>query len=313
MPRSLRIEFEGAFYHIYSRGNNRQPIFRDDNDFLYFLKNLEKQREKFRVRLYAFSLLNTHFHFLLETEKANLSRMMHDFLTKYAVYFKKKYAAEGHIFQGRYQAILCDRDSYLLALSRYIHLNPYHAGLCDDPLQYPWSSLPVYLGMPCKYSLKVETALILQLMGGEAHYLKYIRDEIQGASKPWCPAPRYSFLGSGEFVKGVLEKLKERRWEARHLDSLQKKFVLETGETPFRNLARQVCEFYHIPEESLFSKSRKRKVVKARGVLALLSKERLGLKLSGLSEKLGMGKRTLLRCMERISKDERIKKDMEVI
>ena len=124
MVRPLRIEYPNAWYHVTSRGVARSEIFRDDKDRKRFLKILEESVDAFNVEVHCYVLMSNHFHFLLKTPEGNLSRFMQRFNTAYTTYFNLRHRRSGHLYQGRYKAILVEADEYLLELSRYIHLNP---------------------------------------------------------------------------------------------------------------------------------------------------------------------------------------------
>src|SRR4030042_3150799 len=127
MARKARIEYEGAFYHVIARGNQRQRVFKDENDFQKYLELLVYYKERHKYSLYAYVLMNNHVHLLIETFKIPLSKIIQGINQSYTMYFNKKYRTVGHLFQGRYKAILCDKDAYLLSLIKYIHLNPARA------------------------------------------------------------------------------------------------------------------------------------------------------------------------------------------
>jgi putative transposase len=155
MARSLRIAYEGAVYHVTARGNERRTIFRDDADRERFLRVLGESVRQFEVRLYLFCLMSNHLHLVIETPRANLSVFMHRLLTAYTVYFNQHHGRCGHLFQGRYGARLVEKDTYLLRLSRYVHLNPvFTAAARRRPVserlallrQYRWSSYRSYIG-----------------------------------------------------------------------------------------------------------------------------------------------------------------------
>jgi putative transposase len=145
MSRPLRIEWEGGFYHITARGNEKRPIFRIERDFLRFVGRFERIYERYGVVIHAYILMTNHYHLLLETPRANLSTALHDLNTAYTNYFNRRHDRVGHLFQGRYRSIVVEKDSYLLELSRYIHLNPVRAGMVKRPEAYRWSSYPCYL------------------------------------------------------------------------------------------------------------------------------------------------------------------------
>jgi REP-associated tyrosine transposase len=124
MARPLRIEYSGAYYHVTSRGNERKAIFRDDTDRKTFLGLVERAAEEFHLRLHGYVLMNNHYHLLLETRKGGLNRALRFLNGVYSQAFNRRHHRIGHLFQGRYKAILVDKESYLLELSRYLHLNP---------------------------------------------------------------------------------------------------------------------------------------------------------------------------------------------
>jgi len=140
MGRPLRIEYEGAIYHVLSRGNERKEIFKDSDDKEKFLSILTEYHDRYGIIIHSYVLMNNHYHVLLETPKANLVRVMHGLNSRYTGYFNKKYSRSGHLFQGRYKAIIVDKEKYLVELSRYIHLNPIRAGIVESPELYKWSS-----------------------------------------------------------------------------------------------------------------------------------------------------------------------------
>ena len=136
MTRKVRVEYPGAFYHVMTRGNRKEAIFKDDRDRLKFLQKLLEYKEKFGFVLYAYTLMKNHIHLLIETKDAPLSKIMQGLLQSYTQWYNGKYRTVGHLFQGRYKAILCDKKVYLLNLIRYIHLNCARAGIVKDPRDY---------------------------------------------------------------------------------------------------------------------------------------------------------------------------------
>ena len=132
MTRPLRIEFKGAVYHITSRGNARQGIFLDEKDFADFLSVLCSVVKKYHFILHAYCLMNNHYHLLMETPEGNLSRGMRQLNSLYTQRFNKKHQRVEHLLQGRYQAILVDKDHYLLTLCRYVMLNSVRAKIVKD-------------------------------------------------------------------------------------------------------------------------------------------------------------------------------------
>jgi putative transposase len=133
MARKPRLEYPGALLHVIARGNNRQEIFHDDEDRRAYLERLGLYLGEGGVTIYCFCLMSNHVHLLVEVGERSLSQVMQRLLTWHARHHSVKYKRVGHLFQGRYKAILCDKDAYLLELVRYIHLNPVRAGLVTDP------------------------------------------------------------------------------------------------------------------------------------------------------------------------------------
>ncbi|MBA3065530.1 transposase [bacterium] len=146
MSRPIRIEYPGAVYHVISRGDDKGKIFRDDADYKKFLNIIKRAKPRYGAIVYAYVLMPNHYHLLLETPRANLTRLMHYVQTAYSVYYNSRHLRTGHVFQGRYKALLVDKDNYLLRLSRYIHLNPVRAKMVKSPQDYIWSSFAEYSG-----------------------------------------------------------------------------------------------------------------------------------------------------------------------
>jgi REP element-mobilizing transposase RayT len=145
MARPLRIEFPGALYHVMSRGNERRAIVRDDTDRSKRLDWLRRTVETYGWRLHAFVLMNNHDHLFVETPEANLSAGMQYLNGSYTSYFNRRHSRAGHLFQGRFKGHLIEARGYFLEVSRYMHLNPFRAGLVARPEDWPWGSCPGYV------------------------------------------------------------------------------------------------------------------------------------------------------------------------
>ncbi len=140
MARKLRIEFDGAFYHVIVRGNQRQKVFKDRDNFSKYIEILSSYKRRYHYYLYCYVLMSNLVHLLIETREIPLSKILQGVNQSYTIYFNRRYKTVGHLFQGRYKAILCDRDEYLLSLIKYIHLNPVRAKVVETPDKYEWSS-----------------------------------------------------------------------------------------------------------------------------------------------------------------------------
>jgi len=225
MARPLRLEFEGALYHVISRGNARQEIFRDNVDYQQLLKLLAAAVERYSWLVHAYCLLSNHYHLLVETPQPNLSAGMRQLNGTYAQYFSRRHDQPGHLFQGRFKAYVVDKDSYLLELSRYIALNPVKAGLVTSPGQWKWSSYRKTAGTE-KGAPFLQTERILSHFSSsndEARklYIKFISEGGE-SSDPLKNARGGILLGSDLFVsqfrqwldRGVPEEVVHREKHA---------------------------------------------------------------------------------------------------
>jgi len=147
MARKPRLHYPGALYHVILRGNRKQEIFNDDEDRCRFLLLLQEGTERYRHRVHAFCLMTNHVHLAIQVDDIPLSRIMQNLSFRYTRWANWRQGKSGHLFQGRYKAILVDTDAYLAELVRYVHLNPVRARMVSDPLEYPWSSHRCYSGL----------------------------------------------------------------------------------------------------------------------------------------------------------------------
>jgi putative transposase len=146
MARPLRISYPGAFYHVTSRGNEQKSIFKSKRDREKFIEYLESAVKRYDAVIHAYCLMDNHYHLLLETPSGNLSKIMAHINGAYTTYYNVKRDRFGHLFQGRYKAIIIEADEYAKELSRYIHLNPVRAKIVNLPEEYEWSSYTYYIG-----------------------------------------------------------------------------------------------------------------------------------------------------------------------
>jgi len=144
MPRRLRIEFEGAIYHVMARGNARQKIVRDDADRRRLIDGLEHTVVRHGWEVLCYVVMGNHLHLMVKTPRPNLGAGMQSFLSGYAIWAGRRWRRLGHLFQGRYRAEMIEDESYYWTVSRYVHLNPVRAGLVRRPEQWEWSSYPGY-------------------------------------------------------------------------------------------------------------------------------------------------------------------------
>ena len=210
MTRPLRIEFPGAIYHVTSRGNGRRKIFLDDEDREAFLTTLAWVVERFGWICHAYCLMDNHFHLLLETPNANLSRGMRQLNGVYTQGFNRRHRKVGHVFQGRFKAILVERDNYLLELARYVVLNPVRAKMVKAAKDYAWSSYRPMMGLaPIPPGLTIDT-LLAQFAKTKAVARRRYADFVQagmGAASPWENLQGQVLLGSEAFVQKLAPQL----------------------------------------------------------------------------------------------------------
>lgn len=180
MSRPLRILYENAYYHVMNRGAGRQTIFHDDTDYEVFLNTLDEAQRQFGIEIHAYCLMGNHYHLLIKTPRANLSRVMRHINGLYTQRYNRLKKTDGALFRGRYKAILVDSDAYLLHLSKYIHLNPLEAKLVDNLKQYPWSSYQAYIEQVKSPSWLVREEIYGQLTikaDKAAHYCLFMEGE----------------------------------------------------------------------------------------------------------------------------------------
>ncbi len=208
MARKPRIEFPGAFYHVIARGNNKQKIFLDEHDYKNFLKRLKIYKEQFKFTIYAYSLMPNHVHMLVETGDVPLSRIMQALQFTYTQKFNHRYKKAGHLFQGRYKAILCQKETYLLELIRYIVLNPIRARLVKRPADWRWGSYYDLLKLQSDHIVSAEDVLGLF---GKRHKMainalqKYVNDGLAGGhNESYYKVKDQRVLGEDEFVKDAV-------------------------------------------------------------------------------------------------------------
>jgi REP element-mobilizing transposase RayT len=231
MARPLRIEFAGAFYHVTSRGNERKPVFKSKRDRERFISYLASATERYGAVVHVYCLMDNHYHLFLETPRSNLSQIMHHINGAYTTYFNVKRDRSGHLFQGRYKAILVDADEYAVELSRYIHLNPVRAGIVPNPYEYKWSSCQYYTGT-MKPPGWFEENLILGYFGKKRksackRYRDFVFSVIDKEYKnPLSELTQSIFLGGQDFISEIKAKYLRNKKEDRdipHLRALSKK------------------------------------------------------------------------------------------
>lgn len=266
MARKPRLDFPGAFFHVIVRGNQRATIFHDAADYTAYLDRLERYRHRDGVTLHAYVLMRNHVHLLLETGTQPLSHTMQTLQFTYSQYYNRRYGQTGHVFQGRYQAILCDREAYLVELVRYLHLNPARLRTPVSPWTYRWSSHAAYLGRPCP--LTVQTATVLesfhrQLGPARQAYRRFLLDGLaQGHQDRFYETVDQRFLGDERFIK-----------EADRRTAATRQVVARPPRVPFGTLLTAVAKAYATTPRQLAAPGRQRALVPARATLVGLARQ----------------------------------------
>lgn len=279
MPRKPRIEFEGAFYHVITRGNQRQRIFRSPADHQKYLQLLTIYKNRYHCSIYAYVLMGNHVHILIETGATPLSKVFQGINQTYTAYFNTKYRTVGHLFQGRYKAVLCDREHYLLALLKYIHYNPVRARIAETPSDYPWSSHHAYTGKSNPLGV-VDTDQVLRMFSemksrARKRYQAFV-EEAGGLKKDEVYATiDQRVQGSDEFAERVLKK-----YEKGQATSWKKECTLD-------QIAHGIGEIHGISPESLRSAGRTRAISAGRCLFSLAAKDHgyKGVEIAGYLEK----------------------------
>ncbi len=279
MARPLRIEYPGAYYHVISRGIHQDRIFTNDRDKEKFLEYLESAAERFLIIIHTYCLMDTHYHLLVETPEANLSAAMQWLNVSYAAYFNRRYDRHGHLFQGRFKAILIDAHGYLKHLSRYIHLNPVRAQMVLMPATYRWSSYGAFIGKE-KVPSFLETSRLMSYFGrtqkdARANYRDFVEKiDFRTLENPNDEVTAGFVLGDADFVDWIKETFLSDRSDEKEIPQLKKLKPRVSLEKVVEAVARE----FDCNPEAIKAKGRKKN--KAREVAIHIARE-----VSGMSGK----------------------------
>jgi REP element-mobilizing transposase RayT len=266
MARKTSIEFEGALYHVIVRGNQKRKVFRSGDDYRIYLEILQRYKSRYQFALYAYVLMTNHIHLLIETGKIPLNKILQGINQSYTMYFNRKYKTVGHLFQGRYKSILCEKDAYLLALVKYIHLNPVRARIAQSPDGYPWSSHGAYVSNTAKGEL-VDNGLVLKMFSqteGSARkmYRSFMGEDIVISKKDvYCTVDQRMLGGSG-FVEETITKHKLGVEQRRK----KQEYSLE-------EMAVAIEREYGITLENMRSRSRSKAIAVCRRLFSIAASE----------------------------------------
>jgi REP element-mobilizing transposase RayT len=249
-----------------TRGNRRQGIFLDEKDLQRFLSYLSGCKKRFSFRLYAYALMKNHLHLLIEVERVPLSRIMQTLLFGYAGYFNRRYGEVGHLFQGRYRAILCEKDAYLLELIRYIHLNPVRAKIVNRPEDYAWTSHLSYLGK--RREALIDEGFVLEQLSDNGslarrRYRQFVWEGIStGHEAKYYQVKDQLYLGGESFIERIeIEKKEVEPW---------------AYEISLEAISHEVARAMGITEGKISSATKDRQGVRGRSVAAYLARKTAG-------------------------------------
>jgi putative transposase len=295
MARRARLFAPGILYHVIVRGNYRQKTFLNARDYQAYLERLARYRKRFGVTVYAYCLMSNHVHLLVETGSQPLSRFMQGLQQSYTQYFNRKHRKVGHLFQGRYKAILCEKDEYLLGLVRYIHLNPIRAKIVQKLDEYPYSGHRHYAGSGVSDVL--EPSRVLDMLGGRAGYRRFVQDGLkEGHRAEYYQVVDQRFLGDEGFTK----KLKFKSDEEPETPKPKKPLSVA-----FRNAARAI----EVEPWVLSAADRGWEASRCRALVAYVLIRRLGYKLKDVAKCMGRDVATVSSLVSRYS--ERLADDEE--
>ncbi len=229
MVRPLRIEIPGALYHLTSRGDRREAIYLSDEDRRYWLTLLGQVCERFNWQCHAYCLMDNHYHIVIETIEGNLSAGMRHLNGVYTQWHNRAHGRVGHVFEGRFKAIIVQREAYLLELARYVVLNPVRAGICAMPQDWPWSSYRAMLGQDpgSKAQPWLNTAWLIQQFGSSisqarAAYVDHVRTGI-GLPSIWDGLQNPICLGDAQFAAQVGKQAPEGSATQPEISRLQRR------------------------------------------------------------------------------------------
>lgn len=320
MPRQARLDAPGALHHIMVRGINRAAIFADDRDRALFLERLGQYVAEGKCSIYAWVLMDNHVHLLFKSGSYGISVVMRKLLTWYAQHFNRRHNRTGHLFQNRYKSVLCDEENYLLALIRYIHLNPVRAEIVKTMEEldcYPWSGHSGIVGKT-KHPWMDTDAVLSQFGDGRrraiAAYRRFVMEELGTGRRPeltggglirshgWSRvlALRRSgqeeesderVLGRGDFVHAILREVEERQ--------LRQTRLRRSGKS-IADIIREECRNRGVNEQELVRGSRRRKVSLTRALIALRCKEEIGCSGAEIARHLGVNTTSINRAVARV-------------
>lgn len=301
MARKPRIHSPGAIYHVILRGNARQDVFSDDKDRYRFYEILQKSRERFRHRILAFCLMTNHVHLAVQVGEIPLSRIMQNVSLRYTQWFNWRHKKSGHVFQGRYKAVMVDADAYLAELASYIHLNPVRARISERPENHRWSSHRAYLGL--ENISWLETGSILSQFSmnvgkARAKFADFVGERVAEGRRKEFHGERNAdsrIFGCDSFIDVVLAKAES----------------IPEHKPDVNAVVAAVKKLYDIGDDRLRTQGQERLASEARSLAAWATLELSSGKLTELARHVGRDPSTLTCAVRRLEK--RREKDIHLV
>lgn len=285
MARPLRIQYPGAVYHVTGRGNERKPIVRGDKDRHSFLRVLEETKEQFQMIVHAWVLMDNHYHLLVETPEANLSLALRHLNGVYTQRFNRHHKRCGHLFQGRYKALLVHKDTYLKELCRYIVLNPVRAGMVQYPKEWKWSSYRATAGYEASPKWLSNEWLWEQFHmvkhKAQERYRQFVLEGAKVKESPWEKVSSQLLLGTKEFEDHVRSKVR-----GKHHPEAPKKQQALARPGPEEIMGR-VAKVFGSSKEDLLVVTRRANEGREAAMWAL--RQACGMRLGEIAGKMGVG------------------------
>ncbi|MCM2266025.1 MAG: transposase [Desulfuromonadales bacterium] len=300
MSRKPRIHYPDAVYHVILRGNAGEQIFFEDRDRYRFYLLLQYAAEAYRCRIHAFCLMSNHLHLVIQVEAVPLTRIMQNISQRYTQWINRMRSRTGHVFQGRYKALLVDADAYLLELVRYVHLNPVRAGAAQTAADYPWTGHRGYLGNECLPWLTSDLVLsMLSPNGARARsaYAAFVQEGLGGGRRDAFHrgTGEGRILGDDAFVDDVLDRVNQRQGSAYTLDKV----------------VDMVCAHYRLSSAVLSLPGKARPMAKARALAAAIVQASPHLRLTDLATVLERDLSALGKAAQRLTCEENARELVE--
>ncbi len=313
MPRPLRIEYENAYYHVMNRGRRHEDIFHSKAYYRTFISVLSEAHRRFGIQILCYCLMPNHYHLLVKTPRANLGRVMRHINGVYTQRYNRLKKTDGPLFRGRYKAIVIEKDSYQLQVSRYIHLNPLEANLVEKLSDYPWSSYPYYIRKRKTPQWLFPEEVLQQLGVAEqrqkAKYRAFVESGVDEEIQQFYDKGKMtSYLGSDEFREWVYQQRKTNDADISEREKFQFKMNMD-------KIIHEVAQLFNVPVAKVLRVRRGDPNI-PRAVAMYLCQEIADHRLIDIAHKFGLKRSgsipgTIKRIKKLIASDQELKQKLE--